>query len=104
MDETPELTQKQRVMICQNNSCLERGSKQVLEAFQTANLPPHIKAVGCDCQGQCNLGPTVRVVPEETWYSRVQAEDVSAIVEDHLKGGNRVMAKLHPRIHPRYAF
>lgn len=54
---------------------------------------------GSECQGQCGSGPTVRVNPGNFWYSQVRPEDVSQIVEEHLKGGQPVEALLNPRIH-----
>jgi (2Fe-2S) ferredoxin len=53
------------------------------------------------CLGQCNIGPTVRVIPDEIWYYRVTPEDVPLIVEQHLKQGEPVQEKLNPRFHPR---
>jgi len=76
----------------------------VLAAFTAADLPEDVRAIGADCQGQCNMGPTVRIVPEETWYCQVEPEDVAEIVEQHLQNGQPVERKLHPRIHPRYSF
>lgn len=91
------------VQVCQYSSCLAAGSAEVLAAFKEADLA-NFKVVGTDCQGQCSSGPTVRIVPEETWYCRVKPSDVPAIVEEHLKGGKPVEAKLHPRIHMRFSF
>ncbi|HBE30309.1 MAG TPA: 2Fe-2S ferredoxin, partial [Cyanobacteria bacterium UBA11368] len=39
-------------------------------------------------------GPTVRIIPEETWYWQVKPNDVPAIIEQHLRGGKPVEAKL----------
>jgi (2Fe-2S) ferredoxin len=75
----------------------------VLAAFQAADLEGYT-VVGCDCQGQCSSGPTVRIIPEETWYCQVQPSDVPIIIEQHLRGGEPVEAKLHPRIHRRFSF
>ncbi|MGL5065463.1 MAG: (2Fe-2S) ferredoxin domain-containing protein [Microcoleus sp.] len=89
------------ILVCQHQSCLRNGSAAVLAAFETEQIPGvSVKASGC--QGQCNMGPTVRVVPEETWYCRVKPSDVPLIVEQHLKGGKPVEALLNPRIHFRY--
>ncbi len=96
--------QTQQVLVCQNCTCIERGSAEVLAAFESANLPENTTVKAVECQGQCSSGPTVRILPEETWYCLVQPEDVTQIVEQHLKGGKRVIEKLHPRIHPRFYF
>lgn len=87
------------VMVCQHSSCLANGSAKVLLTFQLADLPLDTIVVPTGCQGQCSCGPTVRIIPEETWYCRVQPSDVTLIVEEHLKGGNQVQPKLHPRFH-----
>jgi (2Fe-2S) ferredoxin len=98
----PEIdSQKRSIMVCQHTACLKNGSAQVLKTFQESDLPEDIIVKGVECQGQCSSGPTVRIIPEETWYCRVKPSDVSLIVNQHLKGGKRVEEKLHPRIHLR---
>lgn len=91
------------VLVCQHQSCQRNGSVEVLAAFQTTNIPDvTIEASGC--QGQCNIGPSVRVTPDEIWYYRVKPEEVARIVEEHLKNGEPIQEKLNPRIHPRYEY
>ena len=96
-------SKKRCVLVCQHRSCLANGAQAVLAAFEAAELTD-LTVMGARCQGQCTSGPTVRIVPEETWYWRVQPSDVPMIVEQHLKGGKRVEAKLHPRIHMRFSY
>ena len=91
------------ILVCQHKSCLAAGSAEVLAAFENAQVDG-FEVTGTGCQGQCSSGPTVRIVPEETWYCRVKPSDVPVIVEQHLKGGQLVEAKLHPRIHMRFSF
>ncbi len=38
----------------------------------------------CGCMGLCDEGPIIVVYPEGVWYRRIQASDVSEIVERHL--------------------
>ena len=92
--------QNRRVLVCQHTSCMRQGAGAVLEAFQQQSVPG--VTVECSgCQGQCNIGPSVRVLPDKTWYYRVQPEDVTSIVEEHLQKGQPVTEKLNPRIHSR---
>ncbi|WP_017303375.1 (2Fe-2S) ferredoxin domain-containing protein [Spirulina subsalsa] len=94
------MTPNQRqILVCQYTTCLERGGAEVLAALQEADLPEDVEIVPSGCLGQCNLGPNLRLIPEETWYCRLQSNDIPQIVEQHLKGGQRVSDKLHPRIH-----
>jgi (2Fe-2S) ferredoxin len=90
-----------QVFVCQYISCSANGSEAVLEAFQ-AHQMPEFEVAPSECQGQCNMGPTVRVLPDETWYSRVKPEDVLEIIQQHIKDGEPVERLLHPRFHPRW--
>ncbi|MGV0027980.1 (2Fe-2S) ferredoxin domain-containing protein [Phormidesmis priestleyi] len=88
-----------QVLVCQYQNCLERGAAEVLAAFLAHS---NVTAIGVGCQGQCNMGVTVQVLPDEVWYCRVKPEQVEAIVEQHLKQGKPVEDLLHPRFHPRF--
>jgi (2Fe-2S) ferredoxin len=83
------------LFVCQYQSCLKNGSAEVLAAFESAE----IIVEGSGCQGQCSIGPTVRITPEEIWYARVKPADVPLIVAQHLHGGKPVQSLLNPRIH-----
>jgi (2Fe-2S) ferredoxin len=88
-------------MVCQHTSCLAVGSAQTLAAFGNEPINGYM-IVPSECQGQCSTGPTVRVLPEEVWYYRVQPADVPTIIGEHLQGGKPVRAKMNPRIHRWY--
>jgi (2Fe-2S) ferredoxin len=86
-------------MVCQHRSCERNYSPDVLTALQ-AIAPPGVLIASSGCLGQCGSGPTVQVMPDQTWYCRVKPEDASEIVESHLKGDRPVRRLLHPRFHP----
>lgn len=92
-----------QVLVCQYVNCVANGSQEVLAAFQ-ANSVEGVEVFEVGCQGQCNMGPTVRVLPDEIWYCRVKPEDVPAIVEQHLRQGKIVDRLLHPRMHPNFSY
>jgi (2Fe-2S) ferredoxin len=87
------------VLICQHNACRKAGSADVLAAFR-ANSPAHINIQSVRCLGQCGNGAMVLVLPEQSWYDRVQPDEVPAIVERHLKNGKPIQAMLYKKIHP----
>jgi (2Fe-2S) ferredoxin len=91
------------ILICQYQSCLRNGAAEVLAAFEAAEIPD-LLVEGSGCQGQCNIGPTVRITPEEIWYARVKPTDVPLIVEQHLQGGKPVASLLNPRIHLHFYY
>lgn len=77
---------------------MRNGSDKVLAKFQTFQSE-QVMVSGCECQGQCASGPTVRVVPGDSWYCQVKSEDVDVIMHDHVAGGEPVERLLHPRLH-----
>ncbi|MBI4782696.1 MAG: (2Fe-2S) ferredoxin domain-containing protein [Oscillatoriophycideae cyanobacterium NC_groundwater_1537_Pr4_S-0.65um_50_18] len=87
------------VLVCQYRSCLRNHSAEVLAAFQ-ASVPAGVFASGSECMGQCASGATVRVMPDNLWYCRVEPKDVAAIVEQHLCADQPIESLLHPRFHP----
>ena len=95
------MNSSRQILVCQYTNCLRNGSAGVLAALQGYSVPGAM-VIGCGCQGQCNMGATVRVLPDDTWYCRVKPEDVKTIVEQHLKQGLPVKRLLHPRFHPSF--
>lgn len=98
MIEKSEITSKS-ILVCQNTTCRKQGSVQVLANF-TAQLIPDVKVVGCGCLGQCGNGPMVLVLPEHTWYNDVDPEEVSRIVQQHLREDKPVESMLYGKFHP----
>lgn len=91
------------ILVCQHDSCRRNGSAAVLDAFQAAEVNAVVS--GSPCTGQCNIGPTVRVMPDQVWYCRVKPEDVPDIVEHHINAkGDPVKRLLHPRFHPQFGY
>ncbi|MGJ3253885.1 MAG: (2Fe-2S) ferredoxin domain-containing protein [Elainellaceae cyanobacterium] len=95
-------TPKRRcVLVCQHRSCQRNGSEAVLAAFREA-ATPGVFVSGGGCTGQCSSGPTVRVMPDGTWYCQVRPPDVPEIVDQHFQHDQPVERLLHPRFHPRF--
>ena len=86
-----------QVLVCGGTGCTSSGSNKIQEAFQqnieAYGLQNEVKLVQTGCFGLCALGPVVIVYPDGTFYSRVTAEDVKEIVEEHLLKG-RVVERL----------
>ncbi|MEN3033784.1 MAG: (2Fe-2S) ferredoxin domain-containing protein [Aquificaceae bacterium] len=92
--------QYRHIFVCVNQrppghpmgSCAERGSREVLAKFlESIQSDPELfmttLVTPAGCLGPCGMGPTVVVYPEGVWYARVRPEDVSTIVQSHLKEG-----------------
>lgn len=81
-------------------SCGASGANEVMGRFQeeleNRNLFGKVLLSGSTCVGPCNLGTTVIVYPEGTWYSKVSPDDVSEIMEKHIENGQPVERLLMP--------
>jgi (2Fe-2S) ferredoxin len=95
------MTPLTEIWVCQDRSCFAQGSAAILAEFvaQTEDQA-QLQPIACECQGQCNMSVTVRVIHDDIWYCRVQLADVGPIVEQHLLQNQPVQALLHPRWHP----
>jgi len=75
-------------------SCTASGSFSVLDKLdreiQARSLNSEVQLTTSGCMGLCDEGPVMVVYPEGVWYRRVQASDVSEIVERHLGAGKPV--------------
>ncbi len=87
-----------KVLVCQHRSCRKQGATAVLAAFQTL-VTIDLTVIGSACLGECGNGPMVLIIPAQIWYSRVHPDEVSAVVERHLKGGHPVVPMLYPKYH-----
>jgi (2Fe-2S) ferredoxin len=95
---TKPLTSSKLVLVCQNTACRKQGAAKVLAAFQ-AYPAIGVTVTGSRCLGQCGNGPMILVTPEQVWYCRVHPDEVPAVVERHLQGGQPVAAMLYPKFH-----
>ncbi|MGM9657807.1 MAG: NADH-quinone oxidoreductase subunit NuoF [Eubacteriales bacterium] len=87
------------VLICSGTGCTSSGSAAVREALaaelEKRGLTEEIKLVHTGCFGLCALGPIMIVYPEGVFYSRVTAEDIPEIVEEHLLKGRPVQRLIY---------
>lgn len=90
---------EQYVLVCGGTGCHASNGVEIFTNFQKAveenNLADRVKVVRTGCFGFCEQGPIVKIVPDNTFYVRVGADDVSEIVVRHLVGGKRVERLLY---------
>ena len=100
-----ELAQLRRVIICAGTGCMANGAMKVFERFKTEmagsglsvilELRPEagdgeVRLSKSGCQGFCQMGPLVSVLPDGILYTKVKAEDVPEIVTRTLMAGEAV--------------
>jgi NADH-quinone oxidoreductase subunit F len=97
------ITNAPRVIVCAGTGCAASGAWKVLEAFRKMDAPvsyetgscPHRQISKSGCQGFCQMGPLVTVLPEGIFYTRVKPEDVPEICVRTLAAGEVVERLLY---------
>lgn len=79
-----------KILVCCGTGCLAHNSYQVylefkkkLEEDTNIDVRPIIKSTGCN--GLCEKGPVVKILPDEISYFKVSVDDVDEIVEKTIK-------------------
>ncbi len=104
------LSQVRRVIICAGTGCMANGAMKVFEQFQKQmpgsglnvilELRPEafdhdVRLSKSGCQGFCQMGPLVSVLPDNILYTKVRGEDVAEIVQRTLVEGQAVERLLY---------
>ena len=105
------LGSQRRIVVCGGTGCISNGSLQVYEAFSqtlTKKKLPVVLELHNDqdntgktaltrsgCQGFCQMGPRVVLLPEKILYTKVQPDDVEEIIETSILRGNIVERLLY---------
>jgi NADH-quinone oxidoreductase subunit F len=98
---------ERRIIICAGTGCVANGSLKVYEEFKRIlgekNIPitlefkkeehkdhDGIRISKSGCQGFCQMGPLVTIMPQEILYTKVKPEDVNEIIETTIVGAGIV--------------
>jgi (2Fe-2S) ferredoxin len=76
-------------------SCAARGS-DALRDYMKARVKeakiPHARVNMAGCLDRCEQGPCIVIYPEGAWFRAGTRDDIDAIIEQHLIGGERAEA------------
>jgi (2Fe-2S) ferredoxin len=79
---------KASILVCQKSDCMKRGGKAVCQALQASlsdrGLENEVEIKATGCLKQCKAGPNLVVMPDKARYTRVQAEQVSELIDKHF--------------------
>lgn len=78
---------KTNILVCQKSDCCKRGGRALVAALQAElddrGMSDQVAIKGTGCMKHCKAGPNL-VMPDKTRYSRIQADDVSALLDKHF--------------------
>jgi len=86
--------QRMQLLVCGGTGCKESQSEAIIDSLRLeieANaLENDICVTQTGCFGLCNLGPVVKVMPDDVIYTRVNPGDAKEIVAEHIIKGRKV--------------
>lgn len=92
--------EKRKILVCCGTGCLANDSYKVYEKFKRLlksnpdiTIEPSIKSTGCN--GLCEKGPVVKILPDKVSYFKVSVDDVEQIVEQTILKGEIIKRLLY---------
>jgi NADH:ubiquinone oxidoreductase, NADH-binding (51 kD) subunit len=90
---------KMQLLVCGGTGCRASESAQIVDGlnaeFKKHNLENEAQVVTTGCFGFCEKGPIVKVIPDNTFYTKVTPADVPEIVAEHVIKGRKVHRLLY---------
>jgi len=80
-----------KILVCCGTGCLANNSFEIYTSFleklkdTNTEVIPEIKATGCN--GLCEKGPVVKILPDEISYFKVKSKDVDEIISKTISKG-----------------
>ncbi|MBR5906854.1 MAG: NADH-quinone oxidoreductase subunit NuoF [Bacteroidales bacterium] len=92
-------TPKIQILTCGGTGCKASQSHLISENFKKLiadnNLEGKVEVITTGCFGFCEKGPIVKIIPDNTFYTKVKPEDAEEIFTEHIIGGKRVNRLLY---------
>jgi NADH:ubiquinone oxidoreductase subunit F (NADH-binding)/(2Fe-2S) ferredoxin/Pyruvate/2-oxoacid:ferredoxin oxidoreductase delta subunit len=90
---------KMHILVCGGTGCRSSVSDILLENLKSEledkGLDSEVQVIMTGCFGFCENGPIVKILPDNTFYTRVKPEDAREIVKEHIIKGRKVKALLY---------
>ena len=92
-------TEHIQILTCGGTGCKASESAAIAENMKAClkefGVQDKVEVITTGCFGFCEKGPIVKVLPDNTFYTKVKPEDASEIVKEHIIGGRRVRRLLY---------
>jgi NADP-reducing hydrogenase subunit HndC len=85
---------KMQIIVCGGTGCSDKQSDAIVEnlmlELEANALEDKIHVIKSGCFGLCNLGPIVKIMPDDVIYAKVSPDDAREIVSEHIMKGKKV--------------
>ena len=88
------MSYKMHILVCGGTGCRASDSEGITTGLQKnlieKNLDTEVQVITTGCFGFCEQGPIVKVMPDNTFYTKVKPEDTEEIIDEHIVKGRKV--------------
>ncbi len=92
-------TFKYHLLVCAGTGCKSSDSDGIItnlnKEVKDRGLENDVKVVTTGCFGFCERGPIMKVLPDNTFYTRVEPGDAAEIIQEHIIKGRKVERLLY---------
>jgi len=81
-------------LVCYGTGCVSANCADVRNALvdelEKRGLTDQVLVIERGCMGTCAVGPVVYILPDETYYTKMNPEKIREVVEKHFIGGQPI--------------
>jgi NADP-reducing hydrogenase subunit HndC len=85
---------RKQILVCGGAGCNSKQSEEILDnlnlELEALALENEIQVIRSGCFGLCELGPVVKIMPDDIIYVKVAPEDAVEIVSEHIVKGRKI--------------
>ncbi|MDR2414140.1 MAG: NADH-quinone oxidoreductase subunit NuoF [Odoribacteraceae bacterium] len=93
------MSYKMHALVCGGTGCRASNSQDIIaklqEALEKKKLAGEVQVIATGCFGFCEQGPIVKIMPDNTFYTRVKPDDAEEIIAEHIIKGRKVERLLY---------
>lgn len=87
------------ILVCGGTGCKASHSRAIIDNLESRikllGLESEVKVIQTGCFGFCEKGAIVKIMPDLTFYTQVDAEDAAEIIEEHIVAGRKIERLLY---------
>ncbi len=77
-----------KILVCQKANCRKRGGdglcQAIAQTLAAKGLGDRVKVQPTGCLKECNRGPAIVTLPDKTRHTRIQPDQIPALIETHF--------------------
>ena len=90
---------RKQLLVCSGAGCNSRQSDEILDylklELEALALENDVQVIKTGCFGLCELGPVIKIMPDDIIYTKVTPADAAEIITEHIVKGRKVERLIH---------